>query len=466
MSTPPNNCFLKIPPYWACTTPMAKGRWIGRRVLEVLSTEFRDRSMEYNEYKIRSGLITLNGQRIGTETIFRAGDRLEVYMHRHETPVTSAPVRILHHDKERQFIVVDKPGSLPVHPTGRYSRNTLTSILTDDFGYSPIHTINRLDKLTSGIMIISLNPDLASTLADELRAKNRDQGGVKKEYIARCRGLFSSGEITCEEPLATVNRQSGLVIVHPEGKPAKTVFARQHYDPSTNTSVLLCRPFTGRSHQIRVHLQYLGFPIANDTLYCDPRVWGPSLGKGGVVDASPSSNERLDEFSGTTEDAERIRLWSPFSLSDDLVGVIWRTHRVMDEVKGWSRQRDYIFRDKPLIDPGTLDLPPLPPHPHNIQKRKSTSAGQPPERLSNTSPDAVSPASDTIPTVYAETHPHPRWGDDPGPYCPECYLPLYADPRPERLFIYLHALRYITSLGTFETDMPWWAAEDWQPERA
>jgi hypothetical protein len=46
-------------------------------------------------------------------------------------------------------------------------------------------------------------------------------------------------------------------------------------------------------------------------------------------------------------------------------------------------------------------------------------------------------------------------------YCPECYLPLHPDPKPERLYIFLHALRYTTSLGSFETEMPEWAAEGW-----
>lgn len=47
-------------------------------------------------------------------------------------------------------------------------------------------------------------------------------------------------------------------------------------------------------------------------------------------------------------------------------------------------------------------------------------------------------------------------------YCPECYLPLHPDPKPERLYIFLHALKYTTSLGCFETDMPEWAAEGWK----
>lgn len=52
------------------------------------------------------------------------------------------------------------------------------------------------------------------------------------------------------------------------------------------------------------------------------------------------------------------------------------------------------------------------------------------------------------------------------PYCPECYLPLHPDPKPEKLFIFLHALRYTTGLGAFETEMPFWAAEDYRWDRS
>lgn len=102
--------------------------------------------------------------------------------------------------------------------------------------------------------------------------------------------LFS-GDVVCEEPLLTVDRQMGLNIVHPEGKPAKTVFRLIRYDENTDTSVVHCKPMTGRckfsltfmknvpftmdllAHQLRVHLQYLGHPISNDPVYGDRRIW-------------------------------------------------------------------------------------------------------------------------------------------------------------------------------------------------
>lgn len=220
--------------------------------------------------------------------------------------------------------------------------------------------INRLDRLTSGLMIIPLTAECARNLSSEFA-----EGTIQKEYIARCLGEFSEyvvtsalatslrlelrwsstelsvarDEVVCDQPLLTVDRQMGLNIVHPEGKvcliiflfcislyaygtclvlqPAKTKFKRLHYDLATNTSVLHCtcklqrelrdytltryiqgRPLTGRcacsffslsircgilvlisrcsvviAHQIRVHLQYLGHPIANDPVYSETKIW-------------------------------------------------------------------------------------------------------------------------------------------------------------------------------------------------
>lgn len=139
----------KLQPYWYNYTTMAKGRWLGREILEVVSTEFRDRSMEYyvriiqfvdmsenlkiNEeqrYALESGVTTINGKVAKPDTIVRNGDRIEYVsalaedvgsyiasshrnvVHRHEPPITADPVKIIVHDKEREFIVINKPGSI------------------------------------------------------------------------------------------------------------------------------------------------------------------------------------------------------------------------------------------------------------------------------------------------------------------------------------------------------------------
>ncbi|KAJ2931550.1 hypothetical protein H1R20_g5614, partial [Candolleomyces eurysporus] len=603
----------KIAPYWYPYTTMTKMRWIGRELLEVVSTEFRDRSMEYYRYALESGVTTVNGQVASPTTKLRDGDRIENVVHRHEPPVTNTPVKVLYHDVEREFIVVDKPGSIPVHASGRYFKNTLIEILVTDFGFKKVYPANRLDRLTSGLMIIPLSPQRARLLTEEFTA-----GTVKKEYVARVRGKFPEGELICEQPLLTVDRQMGLNIVHPEGKPAKTVFNLIRYDDNTDTSVVKCEPHTGRSHQLRVHLQYLGYPIANDPVYSDKKIWGENRGKGGV-DTTPSDErsaptapphlQALTEEHGSPESlakdnnspsslplggngvngnhkttahpenpsigqsltndtpsltsnngeaepktkpkllpretGEDIGMGSPVPLSAEAVGVITRLRNMKDEDEDWSRWRDVVFRVKGALNPHSLIV--TPPPLQNRRKRggkatfvnnssKNANAGSHPKNTENpdasalgestppTAPrgcggeDSATPSSSVIGgigdgsetgTLTSTPNPiaTPLAGTDVPPpatnsntaittkpdplpqyteqeiiskinsmeptadinslvqsddlYCPECYLPLHPDPKPEKLYIFLHARKYTTSLGAFETDMPEWAAEGW-----
>lgn len=88
---------------------------------------------------------------------------------------------------------------------------------------------------------------------------------------------------------------------------------------------------------------------------------------------------------------------------------------------------------------------------------ESTSASSPPQLTEEEVREKLSsmePLADTTEVVHSDNL-----------YCPECYLPLHPDPKPERLYIFLHALKYTTSLGSFETEMPDWAAEGWTWDR-
>lgn len=92
-------------------------------------------------------------------------------------------------------------------------------------------------------MFIALNPKTASDIQEEFKS-----GTIRKEYLARVRGCFPEEEVTVDQPLLTVDRQSGLVVVAPEaGKEAKTIFQRIFYDAARDQSVVRCKPITGRS---------------------------------------------------------------------------------------------------------------------------------------------------------------------------------------------------------------------------
>ncbi|KAK9351272.1 pseudouridine synthase [Lipomyces doorenjongii] len=264
----------KVPPYYFTYLTYCKERWRDRNILDIFVTEFRDRDEEYYKHALASGLVTINSKLAGLDTIVRNGERISHRIHRHEPPVPAKSIEIVFQDED--IIAIDKPSGIPVHPTGRYRFNTVTEIMKHELGLY-VHPCHRLDRLTSGIMFMARTAKAAQLMGARLRERT-----VLKEYVARVVGEFPVQEVSCDMPVVTVHPKLGLNRVKLDGKPATTKFTRLSYNGKT--SVVRCRPLTGRTHQIRVHLQYLGHPIANDPIYANRRVFGPDLGKGGSGD--------------------------------------------------------------------------------------------------------------------------------------------------------------------------------------
>lgn len=286
----PDGSLRKVRPYWYEYSTFAKGRWLNRTIYQVFSEEFRDKSPTYYEYAIKVGLITVNKKVVPLDTIIHNGDLVSNKIHRHEPPVVSMEPKIVYRDEH--MCAVDKPGSIPVHPVGRYRHNSLIHILQKKHGVK-FYPVNRIDRLTSGLVLMALTQERSRILEAEMRARS-----IRKEYVCRVVGEFPLGDIECNEPILTVSHKAGLNAVHPNGKDCKTRFKRLSYNGKT--SVVHCFPLTGRTHQIRVHLQYLGHPIDNDPLYNNQYVFGNMLGKGGFLHTEPGERAFLlqDEEGG------------------------------------------------------------------------------------------------------------------------------------------------------------------------
>ncbi|KAG0151842.1 hypothetical protein CROQUDRAFT_650381 [Cronartium quercuum f. sp. fusiforme G11] len=454
----------KVKPYLFQYSTYAKERWRGRSVIDVFSSDFRDRSPEYYAQAVASGVIKINGKNITQDVIIRNGDLITNTLHRHEPPVTGDPVRILHRDDTRGLLVVEKPGSMPVHPTGRYNYNTLLAILKFDYDLPLVHTSNRLDRLTSGVMVCALTAEASRGLSTYFGK----EGAVKKEYLARCRGNFPDEEIVCEEPLLTIDRQVGLNVVHHEGKHAKTHFKKMSYDSETDSSVVHCRPITGRSHQIRVHLQFLGHPILNDVIYCSNRAWGPEGGKGGIF-PRPAEETITAERPGTTELPTLTIDNPPPSLFGEKLpaeetpagpeDARTRPKRsAPSSTKLGRNQRQSLRQTVPSekrarLDPETPDSGNCSGIAFNDVARAVVSELRKARDIEDgfgrdkdtICIDRAFKSSEELQARAGEPNPDDQRGVDK--FCGDCGVPLLPDPMPEQLFIYLHASRSVSLSG-------------------
>ncbi|KAJ2896796.1 hypothetical protein MKZ38_005242 [Zalerion maritima] len=310
-----------VAPYHFTYQTYCKQRWQGRSLIEIYEAEFRDRPLDYYRNAIETGKITVNGHRVAPAYVMIDHDLVVHTIHRHEPPVTADPIGIIHEDDE--MIVINKPSGVPVHPAGRYNYNCVLEIMKSERHQDFIgYPCNRLDRLTSGIMFVGKTSVGAQKMSDQILART-----VRKEYLARVVGKFPDGEVVCDQPILSISPKLGLNRVRASGKPARTVFKRLAYYPPRQRpgsgeapeetaendvddtaqpwlrkegySIVRCLPVTGRTHQLRVHLQHLGHPIQNDPIYANQKVWGFDLGFNDA-DASKNSDDdiitRLDRM--------------------------------------------------------------------------------------------------------------------------------------------------------------------------
>ncbi|KAF6161556.1 hypothetical protein GIB67_009435 [Kingdonia uniflora] len=309
-----------VRPYHFEFIAYVKNRWAGKTIVDLFAEEFKGRPYEYYVSAVKSGRIQVDGQLVEISYVVQNSQKISHFLHRHEPPVMEWGVTVLH--KEDDVLTVCKPASVPVHPCGQYRKNTVVGILQAEHGLAPLFPVHRLDRLVSGLLILARSSTRADLFRQQgitylcinhpLDAKNLarliEAGLVQKQYIAKVAGVFPEEEqiinaninYNAREGRSSVEVRDFLSEKPLKGKSACTKFTRI----STNGthSIVLCKPVTGRTHQIRVHLQYTGHPIANDTLYLSEDVAPRStqridVDKAGLVDTqiSSSSNKSSDE---------------------------------------------------------------------------------------------------------------------------------------------------------------------------
>lgn len=216
-----------------------------------------------------SRILSADRQPVPPDHRVRAGERYLRKTPAEIEPDVNADIRVLHDDEA--LLVIDKPAPLPVHPGGRFHRNTLLSILHTACHPLKPRPAHRLDANTSGLIVFTRSRHFAKLVQPQF-----ERGEVEKTYIARIHGHPADEEFSCEAPIASGPTSAGARDIDPvHGLHAKTEFRLLSRD-SDGTSLVEARPLTGRTNQIRAHLWHLGHPIVGDPVYLKSASLGSS----------------------------------------------------------------------------------------------------------------------------------------------------------------------------------------------
>lgn len=241
-------------------------KFVGERCPEISRT--------HAQQLITDGFVTVNGKTAKSSLKLNNGDIVDVIIPPEVISTLEAediPLNIIYEDKD--LLVIDKPAGLAVHPAPGTPAGTLVNALlhylpalakeADDLAVDETHRpgiVHRLDKETSGVIIVAKNRTAQANLSDQF--KNRT---VKKTYITLVKGNLTpeQGIIEADIGRDPKNRQRMAVVA--DGRDARTNYKVIKY--YGNNTLLEIHPETGRTHQIRVHLAAIGYPVLGDKTY-------------------------------------------------------------------------------------------------------------------------------------------------------------------------------------------------------
>ena len=237
----------------------------GKELKSFLVKELNLSSRLIKALKKFDGGIVLNGNPVFVNVILHENDILELdFNDRREDEneyLVKTPMELDIIYEDENFTVVNKCANVPTHQSLNHYTDTLANGLAYRYRERPyvFRAINRLDRNTSGVVITANNRFYADILASKLK-----NGEFEKEYIAVVNGKVNYDGVI-EEPIRRVPNSIMVREVSPDGEYAKTEY--KCLMACDDISVLKVRPITGRTHQIRVHMSYIGHPIIGDDLY-------------------------------------------------------------------------------------------------------------------------------------------------------------------------------------------------------
>lgn len=229
----------------------------GMALIDLLCMRFPFRSAEAWQLRIESGDVRVEEALTTPGHLLRENASIT---HRNTgvvEPTVPDDLRVLYENDD--ILLIDKPAPMPVHPGGRYNKNTAISVLRER-EYEELFVVHRLDSVTSGVMVLARSPRVAHQLQALFIASK-----LHKRYEAIVAGNPPPGETVIRK---AIKRLQGYVYTCSDDDDARDAETRfRVVEQGKGWARVQCEPITGRTHQIRLHLQAWGYPIWDDPVY-------------------------------------------------------------------------------------------------------------------------------------------------------------------------------------------------------
>lgn len=271
----------------------------GDRLDVYLSEQLGDMSRSYIQKLIKDKKVTVNDKIEKAKYLVKEDDKIVIHIPAPkllEVIPQDIPINIVYEDKD--VLIVNKPQDMVVHPApGNYEGTLVNAILyhckenlSSINGVIRPGIVHRIDKDTSGLLMIAKNNNAHNSLAEQLK-----EHSITREYQFICHGVVKEDKITVNKPIGRNPKDRLKMAVVKDGKNAITHFeVIKRYENFTH---MKARLETGRTHQIRVHMAYLGHPLAGDSVYGPKKVItklsGQCLHAGEIGFVHPRTNEYL-----------------------------------------------------------------------------------------------------------------------------------------------------------------------------